>query len=162
MKPLRMAGLVLAALALACSRSAPPFVIPDLEDLEYLYVTQLEGTTKVWQHEIRDPKRIKPILAHFREHNSGYRQPTDLSRMVASDSRVQDHAISFSTGEGVPLIIWIGPDWLGGFDQVYEEDGRSSISRYRPLDASEREALLSLIRETDPMGRVVISNGEYL
>ena len=35
------------------------------------------------------------------------------------------------------------------------------ISRYRPMDASEREALLALIRKPDPKGRVRISNGQY-
>jgi hypothetical protein len=161
MKPSRMAGLVLLALTTACSRAAEPFIIPDLKDVEYASASQLKGTSKVWEHEIRDPRRIAPILAQLRENNSGsgYRTQTRLGQMF-SESREQSHAIAFVGKDGVPLMIWIGPDWLGGYDTVMEENG-GTISRDRPLGASEREALLALIREPDPMGRVRISNGQY-
>jgi len=150
-----MAGLVLLALTAACSRAAEPFIIPDLADVEYASASQMNGTSKVWEHEIRDPERIAPILARLRENNSGYHTPT------RPESSEQSHAIAFVGKNGVSLMIWIGPDWLGGFDTVMEEGG-GIISRYRPLDASEREALLALIREPDPKGRVKISNGRYL
>ena len=69
--------------------------------------------------------------------------------------------MSFGGYDGVPLIVWIGPDWLGGFDMALDSDGRT-IDRDRPLSTSERETLLSLIREKDPMGRVIIENGKYI
>jgi len=152
--PLSMAGLVLLALTAACSRAAEPFIIPDLEDVEYASASQINGTSTIWEHEIRDPKRIAPILARLRENNSGYQS-------TRPESSEQSHAISFAGKNGVLLMIWIGRDWLGGFDTVMEEGG-GIISRYRPLGASEREALLALIREPDPKGRVKISNGKYL
>ena len=153
MKPSRMAGLALLALASACSRPTKPFAIPDLKQVQYVQVSQIEGTSTVWEHEIRDPRRIAPILAHFREHNRGYRTATFLGEMLSRD-RVQIYAVSFSGDDGVPLIIWVGPDWLGGIDKAVEFDGEM-LERDRPLSASEREALLALIRERDPMGRVI-------
>jgi hypothetical protein len=158
MKPSRMAGLVLLALATACSRATEPFVIPELKDVKRVIVSRVEGTSTIWRHEIRDPRRIDPILAHLREHNSGYRtaRPRVL-REAVSRKREYDHTIAF-VGEDTTasLIILIGPDWLGGFDDR-RKDGKL-VERDRPLSVSEREAILALIREPDPKGRVVIEN----
>ena len=153
MKPSRMAGLALLALASACSRPTKPFAIPNLKQVQYVRVSQIEGTSEVWEHEIRDPRRIVPILAHFREHNRGYRTATFLGEMLSRE-RVQIYAISFGGDDGVPLIVWVGPDWLGGIDTAVGLDGKM-LERDRPLSASEREALLALVREKDPMGRVI-------
>ena len=83
MKPSRMAGLVLLALATACTRPTKPFTIPELKDVDYVHVSQIEGTTKVQEYEIRDPRRIAPILAHLKEHNHGYRTETFLGDLFS-------------------------------------------------------------------------------
>ena len=157
MKLSRMAGLVLLALATACSRDAPePLVIPELEDVKYVIVSQLEGKSTLWRHEIRDPGRIDPILAHLRKHNSGYRPARPrILREALSRKSDYDHTIAFVKEDTTAsLYLFIGPGWLGGFDDL-RENGRL-VERDRPLSASEREAILALVREPDPQGRVVI------
>lgn len=168
-KPLWMAGLVVLALATAgvvllvlatvWPRAVEPLIIPELKDVRSVTASQVDGTSTIWMHEIRDPARIAPLLAHLRERNSGYRNAKlRIFREVLSRKTEHDHTIAFAKEDTTAsLILFIGPDWLGGFDDRREEG--TLDERDRPMSASEREAILALVREPDPRGRVIIENG---
>ena len=167
MKPLWIAGLVVLALATAglvlvlatvWPRVVEPLIIPELEDVRSVIVSHVDGTSTIWMHEIKDPERIAPILAHLRERNSGYRKAMlRIFREVWSRETEHDHTIAFGKEDTTAsLILWIGPDWLGGFDDRRKEG--TLDERDRPMSASEREAILALVREPDPKGRVIIGN----
>lgn len=168
MKPLSKANLVVLALATAglvlvlamvWPRAVEPLIIPELEDVRSVFVSHVDGTSTIWMHEIKDPGRIAPLLTLLREHNSGYRKATfRLYREAMTRVRDHDHRIAFGKeGTTASLILYIGPDWLGGFDDRRKEG--TLDDRDRPMSASEREAILALIREPDPKGRVIVGNG---
>lgn len=157
---LAAAGLVLLVLATAWPRAVEPLIIPELEDVRSVFVSHVvDGTSTIWMHEIKDPRRIAPLLTLLREHNSGYRKATFRHyREAMTRERDHDHRIAFGKEDTTAsLILFIGPDWLGGFDERRKKG--TLDNRDRPMSASEREAILALIREPDPMGRVIVENG---
>ncbi len=93
-----------------------------------------------WQREkIGDAERIRQVLALLAAHNSGYyrrRLP-----FGPGEPKGQEYTISFEGELSVPLVVSIGPDWLGGVDQQVGKDGWRK-ARFRSLGASEREELL--------------------
>jgi hypothetical protein len=155
MKLTTTAGLVLLALAAACTEPSKPLAVPDPAEIESMYVYRLNDSVNSWAYETMDRRRIAAVLAHLREHNTGYRVATRLSvRLRNSHLPDHDYQILFLSAADIPLGVYIGPDWLAGKDDLVkfpESERRLNLSRQRPLGASEREALVALV-EPQPMG----------
>src|SRR5215210_3603273 len=64
----RTAGLVLLALATACTEPSKPLAIPDPADIESMYVYRLTDSVSSWAYETMDRRRIAAVLARLREH----------------------------------------------------------------------------------------------
>ena len=155
MKLSRMAGLVLMALTAACTEKSQPLAIPDLADIESMYVFRRADDGTDWAYETTDRKRIGAILAHLRDHNSGYRIETSLYvRLWNPAPPDSDYQVLFMAPTDLPLGFEVGPDWLGGKDDLVkfpESERRRNLARERPLGAEERAALVALL-EPQPLG----------
>jgi hypothetical protein len=154
MKRSRMAGLglilVMVALAAACTRQSKPLAVPELADVEYIYVSKMNGSDVVWRYENKDRGRISAILEHLRKHNPDeFRVETRLyAKVVNPRLPAYEYDILFVSPYGYPLTVVIGPDWLGGKDALedFTDQQRLNLYRRRPLSASEHEALVSLLQ----------------
>ena len=62
------------------------------------------------------------------------------------DTRVQELSVALQSRDGVPLILWIGRDWIGGVDTMKDAKGWL-IGRWRPLEPGEHDELVDLLRE---------------
>jgi hypothetical protein len=139
-------GLWMAALAglpLACAKQEVPadcLVIPEASQVEMVKVAlrNADGTTKS-DYQIDTRPRIEELIAALKGHRG------EACRTVVK-SRPQEMSVSFQGYDSVPLILWIGPDWIGGVDTKKGPDGWL-IGRWRPLGAAERASLLSLLRK---------------
>jgi hypothetical protein len=69
---------------------------------------------------------------------------------LLSSSENQEYALLFteSVNTAAPLIVWIGPDWLGGVDELKDDKG-GWAARKRPLSRAEHDDRGALIAE-DP------------
>lgn len=146
MKLSRIAGLILMVLATSCTRSEKPLAIPDLKEVHSVKVFHLKRP--IWERELREPRQIAELLAHFREHNTGYHTDTRLHELLLG-SRYDDpydYKIVFLGEDSLPspLMVWIGPDWLGGEDF---RRGEPWLARYRWLSASELKSLIAILVE---------------
>src|SRR5215207_3728608 len=68
MKPSRKAGLLLVALvalAVACTRQSKPLAVPELAEVDHIYVSQSKDSSMVWKYENSDRGRIAAILDHL-------------------------------------------------------------------------------------------------
>lgn len=154
-----LAVLSLVVLA-ACEETKPanPFTIPEASSIFEVEVTRWKpGAKHPRQGEARssDPEVIRRLLDHLAAHNTGYAtrygfcDGEDYQMLCGGDEfPSQQYTISFSSQAepGVPLIVWIGPDWLGGVDEELEPGGKTGRqSRRRPLPPEERERLLALL-----------------
>ncbi|HEX3129064.1 MAG TPA: hypothetical protein VH394_17150 [Thermoanaerobaculia bacterium] len=140
-----MTALILMVLVASCFPPDKPMLIPALGEMDFVVVHHLKlPGTPVWTHEIRDPKRIAAILEHLRKHNTGYRADSRFHDPLFG-SRDHEYKIDFhDKADTLPLIIWIGPNWIGGMDL---RRGEPWSARYRRLRASERRELLALITQ---------------
>jgi hypothetical protein len=159
MKKPRRAGLelllvalaALAALASACTRQSKPLAVPELAEVDSIYISRSEGSSVVSRYETTDRERIAAILEHLRKHNPDeFRVETRLYAKVVNP-RLPDYEydILFLGSEGPLLAVLIGPDWLAGaHDDVedFTDQQRINLYRRRPLSAAEREALVSLLQ----------------
>ena len=163
MKQPRMAGLglVLVALAAACTRQSKPLAVPELAEVDSIYVSRSEGSSMIWKYETTDRERIAAILEHLRKHNPDeFRVETRLYATVVNPALPDyEYDILFLGSEGPLLAVLIGPDWLAGaHDDVedFTDQGRINLYRRRPLSASEREGLVALL-QMQPGDRNIIS-----
>lgn len=144
-----MAGLIFLALA-GCTRQSVPLAIPKLEDVETVYISKMQGSRVLWRYDLKDPARIAPILEHLRTHNPDeYRIETDLySHWVNPRLPEYEYDIGFLSPLHVLLSVAIGPDWLGGEDDLerFPNQRRINLYRCRPLGAEERAALVALLQ----------------
>lgn len=145
-----IAGFILIALVTSCTCPEKPLAIPDLEEVHSVKVFHLKGPLLIWEREIREPRQIGELLAHFRKHNTGYHTDTRLQELLLG-SRYDDphgYKIVFEGENSLPslLIVWIGPNWLGGEDFIR---GEPWLVRYRWLSASELKDLLAIIVERE-------------
>jgi hypothetical protein len=145
----RTAAAILLALSAACTRSAEPLTIPDPSKIELVEVIRLgkNGETLA-EHKISERQRIEAIVAGLRPHNTGYREDTELGRLLSGSESGQEYALLFreSINEAAPLIVWIGSDWLGGVDELKDEKG-GRAARQRSLSRAEHDDLVALIAE---------------
>lgn len=119
--------------------------IPDLEEVRSVKVFHLKES--IWEREMREPKQIDELLAHFSKHNTGYHTDTRLHELLFGSSYDSyDYKIVFVGDDSLPspLMIWIGPNWLGGEDF---RRGEPWLIRYRRLSASELKNLIAIIAE---------------
>lgn len=144
------AGVVSIALTLlACERAEVPddcLVVPEASKVEIVKVSVLnpEGTSKR-SYQIDTRPRVEALVEAVRLGQGGPCKTLERERP-------QDLSVAFSTYDSVPLILWIGPDWIGGVDTKKDSRGWL-ISRWRPMEPSERERLLELLREEAPLGQ---------
>jgi len=164
MKPSRKAGLLLVALvalAVACTRQSKPLAVPELAEVDHIYVSQSKDASMVWKYETSDRGRIAAILDHLRKHNADeYRVETNLYAKVVNPALPDyEYDILFAGSNGYPLAVVIGPDWLGGRDDLedFTGQGRRNLYRRRPLSASERKDLLPLL-QIRPGDRDILSS----
>jgi hypothetical protein len=92
-----------------------------------------------------DARHVEQLLAYLEEHNSQYRTDWPRRKWPA-----QEYTISFEAQDSVPLVIWVGPDWLGGIDETLEPDGGQRLARRRPLGQAERQRLIALLPAQRP------------
>lgn len=143
--------LVMVALGTACTRQSKPLAVPELAEVDSIYISQMKGGSVTWRYETTDRGRIAAILEHLRTHNPDeFRVETRLYAKVVNP-RLPDYEydILFLGSEGPLLAVLIGPDWLAGaHDDVedFTDQGRINLYRRRPLSASEREAFVSLLQ----------------
>jgi hypothetical protein len=141
----RCVVLLVAALA-ACSRPAPPLNLPEAESVFRIEVIRWtpDGERRSTTRST-DPRLIEQLLAHLREHDAEY---------TTFPGRGPEHAytISFEARDSVPLVLWIGRDWLGGVDEELEPGGAVRLARRRPLGPAERERLIALLPAEAPGG----------
>ena len=150
MKRWRTAGLVLLALAAACTRESVPLTVPELADVDNVYVSKMNGSSVVWRYELTDRGRIGAILDHLRKHNADeYRIETDLYAKWVN-RRLPDHEYDILVLSPVHVLLGVvvGPDWLGGQDDLerFPNQRRLNLYRRRPLSAPERAALVRLLQ----------------
>lgn len=134
----RWAVPLVAALA-ACSRPAPPLNLPQAESVFRIEVIRWtpDGERRSTTRST-DPRLIEQLLAHLREHNAEY-------ATFPRRGPEQEYTISFEARDSVPLVLWIGRDWLGGVDEELEPGGAARLARRRPLGPTERERLVALL-----------------
>ena len=135
---------VLAWLPLSCAKQEIPadcLVIPEASQVEMVKVAWLnaDGTSKS-DYQVDTRPRIEELITALKGHRGGEPCRTVVKR------RPQEMSVSFQGYDSVPLILWIGPDWIGGVDTKKGKDGWL-IERWRPLGAAERAALLPLLRQ---------------
>lgn len=146
MKRSRIAGFILMVLVTSCTRPEKSLAIPDLKEVKSVKVFHLKAP--IWEREMREPKQIDELLAHFRKHNTGYYTNTRLHEWLFG-SRYDDsyeYRLIFE-GKGSspsPMMVWIGPKGLGGEDF---RRGEPWLIRDRWLSASELKSLIAIIGE---------------
>jgi hypothetical protein len=139
-----------ACLPLACAKKEVPMeclAIPEASQVARVKVALLRanGTTQS-DYQIDTRPRVAELIAALKNH------PGRDCRTAEKD-RPQEMSVSFESDdfqnhEAVPLILWIGPGWIGGVDG--KKDARGwRIGRWRPMDAAERASLLPLLRPED-------------
>jgi hypothetical protein len=137
---------LLAVAIAACSRPAPRLSLPEAASVWRIEVIrwdpqgQRQTTTTS-----TDARHVEQLLAYLEEHNSQYR--TDWPRR---EWPAQEYTISFEAQDSVPLILWVGRNWLGGVDEKLESDRGQRLARRRPLGQAERERLIALLPAESP------------
>ena len=145
MRALILAASVAAAALSACSHPAAEvpaacLSIPEAATIEMVKVTRLtaDGSDGAgWQ--IDTQPRVDALVAALRARSGG-------SCKTAVEKRVQELSVALQSRDGVPLILWIGRDWIGGVDTQKDAKGWL-IGRWRPLESGEHDELLDLLRE---------------
>lgn len=140
-----LAMTILAAMVTACGRkpaevAAPCLAIPDAATIEIVKVTRItpDGSEGAgWQVDTQP--RVDALVAGLRARSGG-------SCKTSVENRVQELSVALQSRDGVPLILWIGRDWIGGVDTQKDAKGWL-IGRWRPLEPGERDELLDLLRE---------------
>ena len=146
---IKAGAIAIAFTFLACERPEVPaecLAVPEASKVEIVKVSVLnpDGTSKR-SYQIDTRPRVEELVEAVRANSGGQCKTFEKERP-------QDLAVSFSTYDSVPLILWIGPDWIGGVDETKKDRKGWLISRWRPMDPSEREQLLVLLREETPLG----------
>lgn len=137
-----LCGLV--ALATGCGTKAevpaPGLSIPEAAAVRIVKVDILgaDGALR-GRHQIDTRPRVEALMAALAGHQR------DSWRTMIS-KRPQELSVSFETTDSLPLILVVGPDWLGGYDTIRDEKGRR-IGRWRALLPGEHERLLGALRE---------------
>ncbi len=129
---------LVAALA-ACGRPAPPLNLPQAESIWRIEVIRWtpDGERRSTTGST-DPRLIEQLLAQLREHNADY-------ATYPGSGPEPEYTISFEARGSLPLVLWIGRDWLGGVDEELEPGGKVRLARRRPLGPAERERLIPLL-----------------
>jgi len=137
-----LCGLV--ALATGCRSKtevpAPGLSIPEAAAVQIVKVEILgaDGAPR-GRHQIDTRPRVEALVAALAGHQS------DSWRTMVT-RRPQELSVSFETTDSLPLILLVGPDWLGGYDTAKDADGRR-VGRWRALLPGEHDRLLSELRE---------------
>jgi len=139
-------GFVLTVGLIACGRAAevpaPCLAVPEASQVERVSVTRWTGGD-AWagKHAFADRARIERLLAALRS------QPSE-GCFTLERKRVQELTVAFDGTDDVPLVLWIGADWIGGVDRQAKRDGWRR-PRWRPLSGADRQALLAQIENAD-------------
>jgi hypothetical protein len=144
MRTATLATCLAGAALSACNRPAPEvpaacLTIPEAATIEMVKVTRItaDGSDGAgWQ--IDTQPRIDALVAALRARSGG-------SCKTSVEKRVQEWSVALQSRDGVPLILWIGRDWIGGVDTQKDSKGWL-IGRWRPLEPGERDELLDLLR----------------
>jgi hypothetical protein len=119
--------------------------IPDAATVEMVKVTELnpDGTYKL-QYQIDVRAHVEALVAAVRAHKGG-------AWKTLHRKWPQELSVAFDSYDAVPLILWIGPDWIGGVDT---EAGPDSvlIPRWQPMERAERDLILAQLHEEDAAG----------
>jgi hypothetical protein len=134
MRRLRAGAIGLAVVATsACS--ARPLMLPAPGSVTQVEVSEWpQRGGEASKRTIDAPETISAILAALSANNKGYDPPLDTFPGP-------QYGLVFAGEKGNLLVVWIGPDWLGGAELPTSEPGK----RLRALPPDERARLLSLI-----------------
>ena len=97
-------------------------------------VTDLVVSDSAYRATISDPDVIRQVMALLSTRNEGYRVPIDTFPTPEYTILIRDSA-------GDRMVIWVGPDWLGG----RELRPTARDKRLRSLDPTDRGQLLHLL-----------------
>jgi hypothetical protein len=131
---MRRLGLAMAlVLLVGCGiiDGAPPLPLPPSPSIVEIAVESARSESK---RRIVTPETIAAVLAILSSHNTGYRVPLDTFP-------TPQHTLVFRNRERECLVVWVGPDWLGGRGLP----GSARDNRLRPLSAQDRASLLALV-----------------
>ena len=135
----RLTRLSLCALLAGCTQPARPLAIPPAGNVARIDFTRWSGTENQGMVRIHDREQVERILALLALNNAGYFRRR--YRFGPGEPTGQQYSIAVQGELSVPLVVWVGPDWLGGVDETVEKDGWRQ-ARYRPLGPAERAELL--------------------
>jgi hypothetical protein len=146
----RRVAVLLALALLACNRTPSEvaddcLAVPPAAQVEIVKVAVLnpDGTTRrTYQIDTRPHIEVLPAAV-------GPLQEGGCKTFHGR--RPQELTVSFQGYDSVPLILWIGPDWIGGVDT--KKDARGwLLPRWRSLHQAEHTMLLDLLHEETPPG----------
>jgi hypothetical protein len=114
--------------------------VPEATAIEMVKVTRLtaDGNSGT-EHQIDTRPRVEALVAALRARTGG-------SCKTAVEKRPQELSVALQGRDSVPLILWIGRDWIGGVDTQKDAKGWL-VGRWRPFEPGERDELLDLLRE---------------
>ena len=138
-KSQQLACLASMFIAIACS-SADPLIVPRTDEVLSIDATisnSYNPDTKTYRGSVHidDPKKVSEILRAFGELNHNMSIPfgtfpTPTHSIVVNDSR------------GVNVVIFVGLDWIGGYDTV---SGAAAQNRATHISESQRRAFLEVV-----------------
>ncbi|MEO8504924.1 MAG: hypothetical protein ABI609_13585 [Acidobacteriota bacterium] len=132
----------LASCGQAKEVAADCLTIPATEKISIVKVSELTADGNLGHaYQIDVPAHVAALLAAVRAH-----QGSECKTVSAGNRRPQELSVAFEAYDSVPLILWIGPDWIGGVDTKADSKG-ALIARWRPMGKAEREAILEGLYE---------------
>jgi len=138
-----LATLVAGCGAQRAERPAPCLQVPPPAQIEIVKVTEVhaDGTTGAG-HQVDTRPRVEALVAALQAATEA--APAAECRTVET-ARKQELSVGLEGRDSVPLILWIGPDWIGGVDTLKDAKGKL-LARWRPLAPGEHDLLVHLLR----------------
>jgi hypothetical protein len=139
--PIGLPLVFLVALAISLvpwPQHARPLPIPDIAGIDRVVVSAQPERPKDGEVVIKNAKRIKRLVAFLKERNNGWHKPWDTFPTPG-------WTVSFEKGKEMPLVLWLGPNWLGG----REGRGAAADNRLRSLSKKESDELFEILGIAD-------------
>jgi hypothetical protein len=125
---------VLTGCSPSLDRAAPPLPLPAVHEVGHIAASSgARGAL------IADRASVERLLAFLAAHNDGWRRPTGTFP-------TPQWTIELVGERGVLLVLWLGPNWLGG----REGAAPARDNRLRDLSAEARLTVLDILGVVDP------------